>query len=359
LNRTVSLYLDLVRFTAAIVVFLGHAGLQRISGGFLYHFERYGETSVDIFFVLSGFVIAYVTSTKETTVRDYAINRLARVYSVALPAVIVSALLDVSCRMLAPATYATFPAFLIDGSVANSAAALAFVSHHWFSWTQPGMNGPYWSLCFEVWYYLSFGFLAFGRGGWRYVGVAGTLLIAGPKIAALFPLWLLGVGCFYLCQRVTLPRVPGLLIWLGTLAALVLWDPQTNRGGYPSAMLEMSWTYFAADAADYAMGGLFALNILGFQAISDRLATTLGAVSRPIRYLAGASFTIYLFHYPLIHFVAAVTPWPVTDWRSRVLVFLGTPVLLLAIAAVTERRKDSWRHAFIRLFAMAGALRAQ
>jgi len=351
-------YLDLVRLTAATVVFLGHAGLQRISGGLLWQFGRFGETAVDIFFVLSGFVIAYVISTKEVTAQDYTINRLARVYSVALPAVIVSALLDAGCRVLAPTAYAAFPAYLIDGSGANLAAALVFVNHHWFSWTQPGMDGPYWSLCFEVWYYLSFGFLTFGRGGWRYAGVAGTLLVAGPKIAALFPLWLLGVGCFHLSQRVTLPRAPGLLVWLGTLAALVLWDPQANRGSYPFMMFEASWTYLAGDAADYAMGGLFALHILGFRAISGQLATTMGAISRPIRYFAGASFTIYLFHYPLLYFMTAVTPWPNTDWRSRTLVFLGTPLLLLAIAAVTERRKDAWRRAFIHLFALAGVLRA-
>lgn len=78
MNRTVSLYLDLVRFTAAIAVFISHISGQRFTGGLLWQSEPYGDEAVDVFVVLSGFVIAYVASRSETDPRtlsrpDYAV----------------------------------------------------------------------------------------------------------------------------------------------------------------------------------------------------------------------------------------------------------------------------------------------
>ena len=47
-----------------------------------------------VFFVLSGFVIAYVSEQKEHTLREYSISRLARLWSVAVPALILTIALD-------------------------------------------------------------------------------------------------------------------------------------------------------------------------------------------------------------------------------------------------------------------------
>jgi len=49
----------------AAVVFLSHIGKQKYSGGFLWQMTAYGEDAVDVFFVLSGFVIASVTAGRE------------------------------------------------------------------------------------------------------------------------------------------------------------------------------------------------------------------------------------------------------------------------------------------------------
>src|ERR1700742_1917757 len=86
MNRQTSLYLDLVRFLAALAVFVSHICGQRFTGGLLWQSEPYGDEAVDVFFVLSGFVIGYVTDGRETSTRSFAVARLARIYSVALPA---------------------------------------------------------------------------------------------------------------------------------------------------------------------------------------------------------------------------------------------------------------------------------
>lgn len=74
-----SIYLDLVYFLAAMVVFLGHASGMQLTAGFPWELGPYGDTRVVVFSVLSGFVIAYVTDVKERTWQLYSTSRVAHV----------------------------------------------------------------------------------------------------------------------------------------------------------------------------------------------------------------------------------------------------------------------------------------
>ena len=96
MHRNLSIYLDLVRFLAALMVFVVHANYERFTGGLplLWHFKDLGNDAVMVFFVLSGFVIAYVAAHKERTIEEYAASRFARLYSVVVPALILTMLLD-------------------------------------------------------------------------------------------------------------------------------------------------------------------------------------------------------------------------------------------------------------------------
>ena len=88
-----SLYLDVIRLGAATLVFLSHVGLQAVSGGFLWQLHAYGTVAVVIFFVLSGYVVASASDRPGVTGQDYFVTRLSRMYSVALPAIVLSVLL--------------------------------------------------------------------------------------------------------------------------------------------------------------------------------------------------------------------------------------------------------------------------
>jgi len=94
LNRETSLYLDAWRLLAALIVFIGHVSGQRFTGGFLWQFGACMNEAVALFFVLSGFVIGYATARREGTAQTYAVSRLARIYSVALPALVVTFVVD-------------------------------------------------------------------------------------------------------------------------------------------------------------------------------------------------------------------------------------------------------------------------
>ena len=67
MSRAFSIYLDAIRFLAALLVLFYHANWIYRPGIL---FTSLGHEAVVIFFVLSGFVIAYVAETRET---DFAV----------------------------------------------------------------------------------------------------------------------------------------------------------------------------------------------------------------------------------------------------------------------------------------------
>ena len=94
MTQALSLYLDALRFAAAFTVFMSHYAAGRYSGGLFWQVTPYGRIAVIVFFVLSGFVIAWVTETRERTLEEYALSRVARLYSVIVPAFVVTWALD-------------------------------------------------------------------------------------------------------------------------------------------------------------------------------------------------------------------------------------------------------------------------
>jgi peptidoglycan/LPS O-acetylase OafA/YrhL len=323
------------------VVFLSHAGTQRISGGLGYQFTLWGEAAVDVFFVVSGFVIAQAAMGRGA--RDYATARVARLASVVLPCLAVGWVLDLAGPWLGPEVYAAAPRF--EGPVGGwqLLSSLLFLDHVWFRAVQPGSNLPFWSLCFEAWYYLAFGLALFLKRPWNWLGGAVALLAAGPKIALLAPLWALGMACRHVCAAGGLPRAAGWLL-LGAPLVLALWAP-AERSCFPFMSFTGEAGCLDGLGYDYVVGVLFAAQILGVHALAPVLGPWLRPIARPVAWLAGASFTFYLLHYPLLHALAAASPWDAGHWGTRALVFLVPPLAALALAAVTERRRAAWRRA--------------
>lgn len=72
MTSALSLYLDALRFGAAFIVFVSHYAAGRYSGGLFWQVMDYGRIAVLVFFVLSGFVIAWVTEAREGSSRNTA-----------------------------------------------------------------------------------------------------------------------------------------------------------------------------------------------------------------------------------------------------------------------------------------------
>lgn len=183
-----STYLDLLRFAAALVVFLAHAHRGDLTGGLpvLWRVAERDTDAVMVFFVLSGFVIAYVSRHQERTLRSYALARFSRLWSVAIPALLLTLGLDILGRGLAPGLY-TAEVASSDHPVLRFLVSAVFANELWWSSVRFGSNGPYWSLGYEAWYYAIFGAWLYLAGRLRALVVLGLCLVVGPKVLLLLP----------------------------------------------------------------------------------------------------------------------------------------------------------------------------
>lgn len=169
MNRQLSRYLDLLRVLAALLVLLAHLCDTSISDGKVKLPDQIGYSSVMIFFVLSGYVISYVAAEREHTLSDFAISRIARVYSVVIPALVLTVFVDILFLKIPPlfnATkligaiplyqYAKFPKYVIID--------LLFGNEIFGFREKMFSNGTYWSMCLEVYYYVIFASAFYLRG---------------------------------------------------------------------------------------------------------------------------------------------------------------------------------------------------
>jgi len=346
-----SLYLDLTRFVAALAVFISHFALRRLSGGELWRLGAYGAEAVTFFFVMSGYVIAHAVQSREKTAGEYALSRCARIYSVALPAVLLTAGLDWLGEQINPARYYNHWGFVHDLSWQRFYAALSFTNEVWAQEVWQGSNAAYWSLGYEVPFYVLFGLAWFTPARWRAAAVAVALLAFGPAIAMAFPLWLAGWAAFRFSQRNTLSPRAGLWLFGLSIAAWLTYEILALRYGRPELPVTLLFKRKEL-AQDYILAAIFVAHLLGFHAASQQLGGCLQKHAARIRWVAGATFTLYLCHLPIAQFLTACSPWPVGDTRTSVSVFGLTLVCVFLLAEVTERRKTAWRAAILASLAL-------
>lgn len=330
MNRALSLYLDGLRFGAALVVLLSHFAYERFTRGdyAVLRELNLGSDAVVIFFVLSGLVIAYTADTKDHAAGRFAFNRLTRLWSVALPAVALTFAFDWAGRQIDPAAY-TLPWFNAAAPWEQLLRALLFNSEWGLgNGIRIGTNGPYWSLSYEAAYYLLFGIAVFARGWARIAGLALAGALAGPAILLLLPAWLLGVAVYRVVRRETamspvllwsLAIVPPLIyvqcLWAGLPLQLRVLTHDALGTGVVRGLLgfsdEFLWNWLiAAMVAGHLLGiaGLLRARLARRAKAGKRAAPGAGWISLAIRWGAGASFSLYLVHYPALQLFDTLLP---------------------------------------------------
>jgi peptidoglycan/LPS O-acetylase OafA/YrhL len=354
-----SVYLDLLRFVGALLVLFSHIETD-IFGLWFWQLRSYGPQGVVIFFVMSGYVIAYTADAKNKTLRDYTIARGARLYSVVVPAIIFTVITELLIRHF-DASYFLQHAGQDRMSVWTHAFLnLTYTSQLWFIGERWWTNLPFWSLGYEAWYYVIFAAATYFPGRLRFFLVLLTCVIAGPRILVLFPLWLLGVAAYEAGKRWTIPvsaacalfAISALgsvyLLLADTDASFTLLVGKVFGDKLVKTLLPPNFDFF------YLLGIAITANILAFALMRIEFKTLLRAVGGPIRYAAGATFAIYLFHTPvlaLIHWAFQGSP---PSLGRSLLLYAGLFVILFAIAEVTERRKKVWTRLFNGVFAKFG-----
>lgn len=362
LSPALSSYLDFLRFFAALAVMLGHMREDGFHLGQI-PLSHFSHEAVVIFFVMSGLIIHTSTVGKKGDWVDYAVARVSRVYSVALPAVIFSVALSLALELGWPALAKSMGGFR-EFSIADIVSALAMANEAWGTWrerpNQLTLNGPYWSLCYEASYYLLFGLFLFVRGRWRWPVLICAGLLVGPSVLLLFPIWLL--GAWYSARRASLPVLPerwAVAVFAGAVGFVVA----LHVSGIDVA-IKMSlgptvpgfWRMEASQRfiTDHLVAVAVVAHIHAAQSMPATFQRFFERQRRLFGAWAGFSFTLYLFHRPMSEFFGAVLP----KESQTVLVGLAFAALVLmscwAASFATERQLPLWRAGLGRLVVRLG-----
>lgn len=350
MNKAESIYLDAIRFVCAVLVVFGHISGKRFTDGLFWQASFFMSQSVTVFFVLSGFVIAYALTTKEKTAHIYIENRMARIYSVVIPALIITACLDIIGRLINPSVYSIGWGFHGD-SPFGYLASLFFLNEIWFLHLTPGSDLPFWSLGYEVWYYVICGVAQFlSRRKW--LVIIFLLALVGPDIVAMMPLWLVGFAAYRLRSSAGPNWVTKLgrgrwatMLWAISATLLIVYEVVAWRYG---RLFSQAALFFNRGELpeDYLVGSLFAVNFFAFGGFATHIGwRPAPPLSRAIHWLSGATFSIYLLHLPVAQFLSAILPENKHSLAVRCATILGTFVIIFLVASLTERRKEMWRSA--------------
>jgi len=323
--------IDGLRALAVLPVILFHAGVPGFSGGYV---------GVDVFFVISGYLITALILTEldggHFSLADFYARRARRI----LPALltVILACLPLAWLWMTPNQLRDF---------FQSIAAVALFSSNLLFWSEDGYFATAaeekpllhtWSLAVEEQYYLLFPLLMLL--GWRHargsLPLAIALLAAASFALAEWSSRHLGGEIFYL---------PQLRVWelmLGALAALYLHRraPLAGAAGAASALAGLAAIGYAVHAyhADTPFPSAWtllptagtALVILG--AAPGNLAGRLLGL-RALVLLGLLSYSAYLWHHPLFAFARVYQREEPSTW-----LLAGLGLLALGLAWL------SWRY---------------
>ncbi len=330
-----SIFLDFLRFAAAALVFIGHFSHQRFTGEMLSFVRGIEHDAVMIFFVMSGYVISYVARFKDLSCTKYFISRLSRFHSVVIPAIIITIVADQVGMAVNETLYVgvysdSFPALRI---ISN----LLFAQEFWGAGLRLFSNGPFWSLSYEFSYYIIFAFFFFYRGWKRVAGVLVCIVVVGPNILLLAPVWFLGV----LAERTTatIPRFLSILVSVLLPVLFVFYKIQVQPA--LPVFNEFSWSKNFVHA--YFLGLFIALEIIFIRSLFDSISykpTSYQWIENIIRSLASYTFSLYLYHFPLLMMFYAVLSPIEGSWISHIFIVSIVAFIIKIVGDQTEKKKS-------------------
>ena len=359
MNPRLSLWLDGLRVIAAFTVLLSHIAYERYTGTRYGFFRDYnlGSDAVVIFFVLSGFLIAYAAEMRDRTLSAYAWSRATRLWSVALPALLLTFVLDRLGLLINPAAY--FAPFYEPIPLGELLARGLSFSNEWFlDSVRLGSNGPWWSLSYEAGYYALFGAAFFLRGPARIAIMLAVAVLIGPRPLLLLPVWLSGVVLWRLAAAGRL-NLGAPLAWTfavlpplayGACLALDVPHALMNASAQMTGLDVKTWRVLTGFSDEILWNSLVAvlmsLHLAGVASLPQRTVSAGASAERAakaVKWLAGGTFSLYLMHYPVLQFADAVLP-ETMNLPVRDLALLSASALVpLWLAGLTERRLGALR----------------
>lgn len=286
--RDWSLFLDVLRLFAALLVVHAHMVTSNIV-----HVENpleFGREAVVIFFVMSGYVIAYTSKMKHEGWRDYLAARVARITSIAYPSLALGFTVAALGLYFSPETYSYV--YQLDGAWKYILAHSLFLGETSLMTEKPPMNAPYWSLSYEIWYYLLFAVSFYAKGWLRWMLLIPTVLLMGIKLMLLLPVWYAGV---YLYSTEVKPK--NKMYWLGAISTIsaVIALKVFGTDVYLRSLIPASWGLGSAER--FLWDYIVTILILGFfYCVRSINLSFLDNFAGGIRKYANYTFALYLTH---------------------------------------------------------------
>jgi len=343
LESSSSAYLDTLRICAALSVLIYHVYFHWLPADKItIAFDRISHTAVIVFFVLSGYVIAYSTSKKNNSANDYFIARFSKLYSVVLPALILTGIAEYFIKVFSPELMLNYGR---NQSVSHYIISTLFCNEIWFYSAAPQLNMPLWSLSFEFWYYVIFGFFHYRKFQKKYPLLAiAACLVAGPKILLMMPIWLFG----YFAYKIPYRSIPNrfvnwyvIMISISFTFVLVYFvKPLSDLGTYPLV-------YASQFLTDWMIGAAIAIGLYFLPTTDARAKMSNTALI--IRKIADLTFPLYVLHLPLIvlwdTFLKLDTDISQNIWKP----IIGVLILSGLIGVLLEKCKYLYIGFFSRL----------
>jgi peptidoglycan/LPS O-acetylase OafA/YrhL len=340
------------------LVVLFHAGSVRFGGGFI---------GVDVFFVLSGFLVTQLLVRDINAVGSIRYGRFySRRFRRLLPAAFAT-------LVITAVVYAAIASPIqVGDAVGAFKAAFLYVTNWYFIAQSTGYFGAnvssnpvlhFWSLAVEEQFYLLWplilsalyiGARRFGRRQWPIV----RLLVAGGALASLVWAWFLrgtnpnrayygtDARAYQLLAGALLALSPALIARLRHSHLIARWMGVVGLGGL--LLAATSWAHI-----DAIHRGTLA-TILTVMVIGSMEATNGGPVGRllsrqPLTYLGKISYGTYLWHWPVI-VVLTIVAQPTTFATIALTVLVATGLASLSyqvleqpirVSAVLDRHRRS------------------
>lgn len=294
-----SVVLDLLRALAAQVVCVGHAFNSSQTG--IWH-TLLPNVGVLLFFVISGFLIAYTLATKsehpEYGIVEFGIERFARIYTPFLPAILLIAFIEFAMRS---------GGYSIEGSAHDLWTLFGSLIMRqnmpgWPHVSTYGTAGQMTSIAVEFHIYFFVGGLFFVLKG-RSVALSAliALVFASAPLAyflnipggdrSLFAMWLIGFAAYYIVSSVMIDRRLAALAAVGFVGFSYQWAANRGPNDY--------------DLSNYPMIGLAFLSLM---ILSQYTKIIPDLAAKIITVFANYSYSLFLIHLTLIRVIFELMP---------------------------------------------------
>ena len=343
-STATSVLLDVLRLSSAIIIASVHLTQPLFSVSWP-DLTDYGKPALVMLFLLSGLVIRYVTVIRRGKMTDFWVDRISRVYSVVVPALAFTVVASYLAMRINPAYYMPNWGEMSSRPLLRIGINLIFMAQSWNLTFDPFANTPFWTLSYEVFYYVFYAVGFYLAGMRRAFWLVIAAVLAGQHILLLLPLWLIGCLAHDLYQRARDPKIPLRklnLIFLAAGAGAAILFPLVVRTliylkGFVTrffwthhhAPINLHWAYiYYVEGLPVVFGLLWAMLLFERLQVAEKAAWV-----KWVRLLSEATFPLYLLHFPLYVLIVAIFP----NQRANSAFKLGMLMVCVAISALLAK----------------------